>query len=215
MTDRLKVNEIFLSVQGESTRAGLPCVFVRLAGCNLRCLWCDTQEAWYAGREVSLRDIMLRVGRFGCPRVEVTGGEPLIQPGALELLRRLAQAGYETLLETNGSQDISRVDARASKILDIKCPSSGEAESMRWENIECLTGDDEVKFVIADRRDYDYAREITERHGLNVRCPVTFSPVAGELDPADLAAWMLDDRIDVRLGVQLHRLIWPERARGV
>ena len=215
MTPKIKVNEIFLSIQGESTRAGLPCTLVRLAGCNLRCEWCDTRYAWQDGRDMSVDEILAAVAALACRRVEVTGGEPLIQPAAVELLRRLCDAGYETLLETNGSQDISQVDGRVVRIVDFKCPSSGQDHANLWQNAEHLTCRDEVKFVIADRRDYDFACRAVREHGLTARCPVIFSPVHGRLEPAELAAWMLADRLDVRLGLQLHKIIWPGKDRGV
>jgi 7-carboxy-7-deazaguanine synthase len=211
----VKVNEIFLSIQGESTRAGLRCAFVRLSGCNLRCAWCDTPEAWEDGEEMSVGEVVSRVSRLGCGRVEVTGGEPLLQAGTAELLRRLCEAGLEVLLETNGSVDISAVDERVGRVVDFKCPSSGEAERNLWSNAERLREGDEVKFVIADRADYEFAREAVAARGLAARCPVTFSPVHGRLAPARLAEWILADGLDVRLGVQLHKMIWPERTRGV
>jgi 7-carboxy-7-deazaguanine synthase len=211
----LAVSEIFLSIQGESSRAGLPCVLVRLAGCNLRCAWCDTQYAWTGGREMGVEEVLAKVGELACRRVEVTGGEPLCQAAAPELLRRLADAGYETLLETNGSQDIRVVDERVVRIVDFKCPSSGEAAANCWANAGHLTARDEVKFVLADRADYEFARRAVAEHGLPARCGVIFSPVHGRLDPAALARWVLADGLDVRLGVQLHKVIWPDRARGV
>ena len=216
MSETLIVNEIFKSIQGESTRAGLPCVMVRLAGCNLRCAWCDTvyaQDA-AAGRAMSVDDVLARAGELGCPRAEVTGGEPLLQPAAASLLGRLCDAGFETLLETNGSQDIAAVDPRVVRIVDFKCPSSGADAANRWENVEHLTARDEVKFVIADRRDYEYARDAAARYGLRDRCAVIFSP-ANLAAPADLARWILEDGLDVRLGLQVHKMIWPERDRGV
>ena len=164
MSELLKVNEIFLSIQGEGTRAGLPCAFVRLAGCNLRCQWCDTQYAWTEGRTMSVEEIAASVAEFGCPRVELTGGEPLVQPPSTVLLRRLADTGYQTLLETNGSLDLSPVDRRVVKIVDVKCPSAGQGESFHWPNLELLLPMDEVKFVIADRTDFDYAVGVVRRH---------------------------------------------------
>lgn len=211
----LKVSEIFLSVQGEGTRTGRPCAFVRLAGCNLRCNWCDTRYAWQDGQEMSLKDVLDEVGKLGCPLVEVTGGEPLDQPAAFELLRELAEAGYETLLETNGSIDISPVDSRVVRIVDIKCPSSGAKSANCWANVQALTSGDEVKFVIADREDYEFAAETLGEYGLTDRCVVLFSPVGGILDPAELAKWILSDRLNVRLNLQLHRIIWPDVDSGV
>ena len=203
----MRVSEIFLSLQGEGTRAGLPCAFVRLAGCNLRCRWCDTVRAWDGGRDVPLGDVLRAVAAMGCRRVEVTGGEPLCQPATPELLARLCDAGFETLLETNGSLDVSRVDGRVVKIVDVKCPSSGEAESFLVSNVEYLSPRDEVKFVLADRADFDYARAMLDRHAGLACGAVIFSPVLDHLAGADLAAWILDARLDVRLGVQLHKLI--------
>ena len=215
MTAKIKVNEIFLGIQGESTRAGLPCTIVRLTGCNLRCAWCDSRCAWEEGDEMSLDAILALVAELGCPRVEVTGGEPLLQAAAPELMRRLCDAGYETLLETNGSLDISQVDRRVARIVDFKCPSSGQAHANLWENASCLTGRDEVKFVIGDRGDYEFARQAVSQRKLTDKCPVIFSPVHGGLAPAELAEWMLADRLDVRLGLQLHKIIWPGRDHGV
>ncbi len=218
MSEELKVSEIFLSLQGESTHAGLPCTLVRLAGCNLRCSWCDTPYAQdpSSGREMSVDDICKQVADLSCPRVEVTGGEPLTQPSCLDLLTRLCDEGYITLLETNGSEDISVVDERVMRIVDFKCPSSGHENANRIENIEHLTGRDEVKFVIANSDDYEYARETTAKYNLNERCgAVLFSPVADGCGPAELAAWILRDHLDVRLGLQLHKIIWPDKDRGV
>jgi 7-carboxy-7-deazaguanine synthase len=220
--DLLKVNEVFLSIQGEGTRAGLPCTLVRLAGCNLRCRWCDTSYAWEEGRFMTLDEVLARVRELACRRVELTGGEPLLQGASLDLLRRLCDYGFETLMETNGSLDISAVDPRVVRIVDFKCPSSGESAKNRWENVALLTRRDEVKFVLADRADYEFAREATRQHDLPARCPVIFSPVFGGtrpptpvLPPDRLAEWILQDRLDVRLGLQLHRIIWPGRNRGI
>ena len=215
VSGQLTVSEIFHSIQGEGLRAGLPCAFVRLAGCNLRCTWCDTQYAWSGGREMTLDEVLAEVAAFRCRRVEVTGGEPLLQPAATDLLHRLAEAGYETLLETNGSQDIGAVDPRVVRIVDFKCPSSGEQHANLWSNVAHLTGRDEVKFVLADRGDYDFARRAVAEHRLLEICPVIFSPVHGRLAPATLAEWILAEGPDVRLGVQLHKILWPQRDRGV
>jgi len=215
MADTVIVNEIILSIQGEGSRAGLPCILVRLTGCNLNCFWCDTPSARAEGAELPVGEVLARVGEFNCRRVEVTGGEPLCQPAALELLRRLCDEGYETLLETNGSLDISPVDPRVARIVDFKCPSSTESDSIRWTNIEQLRGTDEAKFVIADRRDYEFARDAVRAHGVGGKCPVIFSPASGTAAPAKLAEWILADGLDVRLGMQLHKMIWPGRDRGV
>jgi 7-carboxy-7-deazaguanine synthase len=212
----LQVSEIFQTIQGESSRSGLPCVMVRLAGCNLRCAWCDTAYAQNAdaGEELDLEAILEKVAGFQCPRVEVTGGEPLLQAAASELLRRLCEAGYETLLETNGTVDISGVDSRVKRVVDIKCPSSGHEEDTLWSNLKHLGHRDEVKFVIADRQDYEYARQAVEDHRLCQKCTVIFSPVWENLTASHLAEWILADSLDVRLGVQLHKLIWPNEGRG-
>ena len=210
----LRVCEIFLSIQGEASRMGLPCALVRLAGCNLDCRWCDTRYAQNGGREMTIDEVLARLGEFACRRVELTGGEPLCQPASLELMRRLCDDGWEVLLETNGSLDIAAVDERVSRIVDFKCPSSGESESIRWENVEQLRPGDEVKFVLAGRDDYDFAvRAVVDRCLLG-RCAVIFSPVHGRLDPAELAEWVLADGLDVRLGLQLHKIVWPDEDRG-
>ncbi|MFA6134469.1 MAG: radical SAM protein [Phycisphaerae bacterium] len=211
----LVVNEIFHSLQGEGTRAGLPCTLVRLAGCNLRCLWCDTSYAWSDGSAMTVEAVLARVEQLQCRRVEVTGGEPLTQAATPDLLRRLCDGGYQTLLETNGSCDISGLDKRVIRIVDFKCPSSGAQGSNLWSNVEHLRSTDEVKFVLADRTDYLFAASIVRRHKLLERCQVIFSPVAGKLPPADLAEWILSGGMDVRFGMQLHKIIWPGRQRGV
>lgn len=215
MSRTLTVNEIFLSIQGEGLRAGLPCTFIRLTGCNLRCRWCDTPYALLEGEPAELSELLRRVEQLGCKRVEVTGGEPLIQPGTIELLQMLCDAGYETLLETNGSLDISPVGGRVVRIVDFKCPSSGQAEANRWANVEHLTARDEVKFVVVDRGDFEFARDAVRGRELTSICPVTFQPVAGQCEPAELAEWILAERLDVRLGLQLHKILWPGRDRGV
>jgi len=210
----LTVSEIFLSIQGEGTRAGRPCAMIRLSGCNLRCTWCDTQYAWEGGENMSVDQILAAVGEFQCPLVEVTGGEPLIQPEVLRLLSRLLDSGYETLLETNGSLDISQVDPRVVRIVDFKCPGSGEDPRNLWANVEHLTDRDEVKFVLVDRTDYVFARGALREYALTEKCPVIFSPVLGRLEPSALADWILEDKLDVRIGLQLHRIIFPQKDRG-
>jgi 7-carboxy-7-deazaguanine synthase len=207
-SERLKVNEIFYSLQGESTRAGRPCVLVRLTGCHLRCVWCDTEYAFHAGEWLSRAEVLARVATFGCPLVELTGGEPLLQPGALPLLADLCDAGYEVLLETSGAVDIAEVDPRVRRIVDVKCPGSGEVERNLWRNLDELRPTDELKLVLADEADYRWARDLVLERCLHERCPVHFSPVAGTLAPADLAAWILRDRLPVRLQLQLHKLLW-------
>ena len=211
---RLRVNEIFYSLQGESSFAGRPCVLVRLTGCHLRCSWCDSEHAFYEGEWLSVEEVLTRVATIGCPLVELTGGEPLLQPAAPPLLAALCDAGYQVLLETSGAVDISPVDPRVRRIVDVKCPGSGEAESNHWPNLETLRATDELKLVLADEDDYEWARDLVLERRLHERCAVWFSPVAGALDPALLAGWILRDHLPVRLQLQLHKLLWGD-ARGV
>jgi len=210
----MRVTEIFHSIQGESSHAGRPCVFVRLTGCNLRCRWCDSEYTFTGGEKITLDDVVARVKSYGCDLVEITGGEPLAQAEAFELVRRLCDDGLEVLIETSGSIDIAPVDRRAKIILDVKCPGSGEAEKNRWSNLGELREHDEIKFVIADRADYDWARQVIADRGLAGRT-ILFSPVWGELDLRPLAEWMLADRVPARLQTQLHKHIWGAEARGV
>lgn len=210
----LRITEIFHSIQGESTHAGRPCVFVRLTGCNLRCRWCDSEYTFTGGERMSLDEVMDRVKAYGCHLVEVTGGEPLAQPESLELIERLCGEGFEVLIETSGSIDITPVDRRAKIILDVKCPGSGEVEKNRWSNLDQLSPYDEVKFVIADRTDYDWSRQIIEERGIEVE-RILFSPAWGELDLKQLAEWILADRLPVRLQTQLHKHIWGPGVHGV
>lgn len=212
---RLKIHEIYRSIQGESSHAGRPCSFVRLTGCQMRCVWCDSEHAFYEGSWRSLDEIVVAVAALGCPLVEVTGGEPLLQPAVHPLMSRLCDQGYEVLLETGGGLDISRVDPRVGRILDVKCPGSGEAAHNRWENLDQLRAGDEVKFVLASRGDYEWARAVVAERRLAARCPVHFAPVWGALDPAELASWILEDGLAVRLGLQLHKLLWGPERRGV
>lgn len=212
---RLKISEIFYSIQGESTFAGRPCVLVRLTGCQMRCSWCDTEYAFYGGVWKSLDEVMAEVAAFGCPLVEVTGGEPLLQPGCLPLLTVLCDAGYEVLLETGGGLDIAPVDGRVRRIVDIKCPASGEAANNRWENLRELRPTDEIKFVVADRGDYDWAKGVIAKWSLAGVCPIHFSPVWESCPPAELAAWILADRLPVRLTLQQHKILWGKDTRGV
>ncbi len=215
MTDLLFVNEIFFSIQGESTHAGRPCVFVRLSGCDLRCTYCDTQYAYHEGQKRSLESILQTVRSFNCPLVEITGGEPLLQANVLPLMSRLADEGFEVLLETGGHRDISAVDPRVQRIVDIKCPSSGEEQANRWQNIEELRAGDQIKFVVGDRDDYEYAQRVIETYALTARCTVLISPVFGKIKARTLADWILRDRLDVRLQLQMHKYIWPPDMRGV
>lgn len=212
---RLKIYEIFYSIQGESTFAGRPCVLVRLTGCQMRCSWCDTEYAFHGGGWQTLPEVLAAVAAFGCPLVEVTGGEPLLQPGCLPLLSALCDAGYEVLLETGGGLDIAPVDARVRRILDIKCPGSGESENNRWENLADLRATDEVKFVVAGRGDYDWAKGVIAERGLAGDCPLHFSPVWESCPPAELASWILADRLPVRLTLQQHKILWGKDTRGV
>ena len=216
--ERLLVNEIFRSLQGEGTRTGRACVFVRLTGCNLRCSWCDTAYAYEDGREMAIGEIVAEVRRLGGPLVCVTGGEPLVQAAAPGLLTALCDGACEVLLETNGSMDISGVDERVVRCVDVKCPGSGMAGSMLWSNLDGLRASDEVKFILAGRADYDYARRVIDEHGLGGRCPVIFTPAGGRLEARELAAWMLADENlppAARLGIQLHKVLWPGMERGV
>ena len=209
----LRVTEIFHSVQGESSRVGLPTVFVRLTGCPLRCVWCDTEYAFSGGELLTLADILQRVAGFDCATVCVTGGEPLAQKNCLPLLAALCDAGHSVSLETSGALDIGGVDPRVARIVDLKAPGSGEAAKNRWENLELLTTHDELKFVLASRDDYDWAVTACRQHRLFECCPVLFSPVQGQLDPAQLAQWILDDRLPLRFQLQLHKLLW-DNAKG-
>ncbi len=244
MGDTLVVNEIFLSVQGESTLAGFPCIFIRLTACNLRCSYCDTAYAFNEGRKMTLAEIQQQVHHlatkfdqrpapFRLPLVELTGGEPLLQPLALPLMLQLCNAGWTVMLETSGAHDIGAVDHRVRRIMDLKCPSSGEVDQNRWENIPCLRSTDEVKFVLGTREDYDWARQTLEKYRLYTICPVLFSwvmpltvnqqhpslnPVPTPHTPItqrELAEKILTDALPVRLQFQLHKLIWPPDARGV
>ncbi len=211
----LRVTEIFHSIQGESTHAGRPCAFVRLTGCNLRCVWCDTAYAFHGGAPLSIEEILDSIRKFGCRLVEVTGGEPLAQAEAIPLLTRLVEEGYEVLLETGGSLPIEEVPAGVKRIVDVKCPGSGESGRNRWENLDRLRPGDELKFVIAGREDYEWARARVMERGLAERAPVLFSAVHGRLDPGVLARWILEDRLPVRVQVQMHKILWPGVERGV
>lgn len=213
----LKVNEIFYSIQGESSYAGLPCVFIRLTGCNLRCTYCDTQYAYDDGREYSIDDIMGKISSYNCNLAEVTGGEPLIQRETPTLVEKILNAGYRVLLETNGSKNISLVDDRCVRIVDIKCPSSGEEENNDLKNLERLTNKDELKFVIGDLKDYEFTKgilNIVEKRN-QFKGRIQFSPTFGKLVPKELAGWILNDRLNVRLNLQLHKYIWDSGVRGV
>ena len=207
-TPTLRVTEIFLSLQGESSRVGLPTVFVRLTGCPLRCGYCDTEYAFTGGETMDLPAILNRVAQLHAHYVCVTGGEPLAQKNCAALLAALCDAGYSVSLETSGALDISAIDARVSRIVDIKTPGSGEVEKNRWENLAALVPSDEVKFVLCDEADYQWAKQVLAEHHLAEKTPVLFSPVHGQLNPAQLADWILRDQLRVRLQVQLHKILW-------
>jgi 7-carboxy-7-deazaguanine synthase len=211
----LRVTEIFHSLQGESTRVGLPTVFVRLTGCPLRCVWCDTAYAFSGGTTMSIPEVLAQVAAFGCPTVCVTGGEPLAQKPCLALLTALCDAGYSVSLETSGALDVVGVDGRVSRIVDIKAPGSGELAKNRWDNLDLLLKQrDELKLVLASESDYEWAKALLHERRLDERCAVLFSPVQGQLEPAQLAEWILRDRLPVRFQLQLHKVLWGnERAR--
>ena len=212
----LTINEIFHSIQGESSYAGRPCVFVRLTACDLRCSWCDTPYAFYEGRKRSVDDVIADVERVDCPLVEVTGGEPLLQEEVYPLMQRLLDSGRTVLLETGGHRSTARVPEAVVTILDVKCPGSGEAEKNDWSNLARLRAHDEVKFVVKDRADYEYAREVIERYGLAGRvAAIHLSPVHGELSPRVLSEWVLADALPARVQLQLHKYIWEPGTRGV
>jgi 7-carboxy-7-deazaguanine synthase len=212
----LTINEIFHSVQGESTYAGRPCVFVRLTACDLRCSWCDTPYAFYEGSKRPLEAILAEVGRYACPLVEITGGEPLLQEDVYPLMEALVAQGRTVLLETGGHRSTERVPEQVRTILDVKCPGSGEAHRMDWSNLERLRPHDEVKFVIRDRSDYEYAGDVMRRHDLDRRAAaIHFSPVHGELSPRTLSEWVLADELPVRVQLQIHKIIWDPQTRGV
>jgi 7-carboxy-7-deazaguanine synthase len=211
----LTINEIFYSIQGESTRAGWPCVFVRLTACDLRCSWCDTPYAFHEGTKRSIDDVVAEVERYGCALVEITGGEPLLQEDVYPLMDELLARGHTVMLETGGHRSIARVPSNVIKIVDVKCPGSGESDKNEWRNLDALERHDEVKFVIKDRADYEFAVDVLRRHDVSRAGAILFSPVHGTLDPRTLAEWMLADHVSARLQVQLHKLIWPPDTRGV
>lgn len=204
----LKVNEIFYSLQGEAARAGLPTVFVRLTGCPLRCVWCDTEHSFSGGQRLSIAQIVAEVDRHATRQICVTGGEPLAQKACLPLLTALCDAGYEVCLETSGALDIAAVDARVARIVDLKAPGSGESDKNLWSNVALLNARDEVKFVVKDRADYEWTRRTIDEHQLASRCALLVSPVQGEIDPTQLAEWILADHLPVRFQLQLHKLLW-------
>jgi len=212
----LTITEIYPSIQGESTHAGRPCVFVRLTACDLRCRWCDTPYAFTGGRKMSVAEVLADVERHACHLVEITGGEPLLQSDVYPLMTSLLEAGHDVLVETGGHLPLDRVPDEVVAVVDVKCPASGESEKMHWENLDELSPHDEVKFVIQDRGDFEYACGVVDRHGLAARtAAVLFSPVHGVLAPDVLARWILERHAPVRLQIQAHKYIWPPEMRGV
>ena len=211
----MKVNEIFYSIQGESTYQGRPCAFVRLTGCNLRCHYCDTAYAYEEGEELTVEDVLRRLATYPCRLVEITGGEPLLQEDVYPLMERLLAEGYEVLLETNGSLRAVRVPEGVVRIMDLKCPDSGESESIYWPNLGELRSTDQIKFVVSSRRDYDWTKDVLTHHRLSDRATVLISPVSGQVAVEDVAEWILGDGLGVRLQLQLHKCIWPPERRGV
>lgn len=210
------VSEIFSSIQGESLLAGRPCVFVRLAGCNLRCTYCDTQYAYYNGKPMDLKAILSRINSCGIGLAEITGGEPLMQPGTPALARAMLDAGYEVMIETNGTYPLNLISDQCIRIMDIKCPASGQSSFTDFENLKRLGVNDQIKFVICDRNDYEYAVEIMDRFWLGrPPVPVLISPVPGRVKPSDAAAWIIEDRLNARLQLQLHKIVWPDIKQGV
>lgn len=212
---QLLIHEIYRSVQGESTFAGLPCVFVRTAVCDARCVWCDTPHAFNQGSAMTLDQVIQKVDSLACPLVEITGGEPLLQEEVYPLMARLADAGKTVLLETSGLHDVSRVDRRVHIIMDLKCPDSGESEGNCWTNLDILKPTDQIKFVIASRRDFDWSAEVIRKHRLDQRFTVLLSPVFGSVQPIELTNWLLGSGLSVRMQLQLHKYIWEPDRRGV
>ena len=211
----IKVNEIFFSIQGESSRAGLPCVFVRLTYCNLRCSYCDTEYAFYEGSDFSIDEIVDRVKSYNCNLVEITGGEPLMQNECLDLMKILCDSGFDVMLETGGSLPINSIDPRVMIIMDFKCPSSGMMKKNLFANIKFLKKNDEVKFVIGDRDDYEWSKKIISMYKLDRKCAILFSVVFGALEPVTLVNWILEDKLDVRFQLQMHKIIWHPETKGV
>jgi 7-carboxy-7-deazaguanine synthase len=216
LEDTLVVHEIYASIQGESTFAGLACAFVRTTGCNLRCVWCDTPQAFHGGTRMKREDVLAGALALGTPLVELTGGEPLLQPGAFPLLRELCDAGKTVLVETSGEADVSRVDRRVHKVMDLKCPGSGESHRNRWSNLDHIGPGDEIKFVLADRADYEWMRSIVAERKLAALTPnLLASTVFGKLAPRELVAWVLADKLAVRVQLQMHKYVWAPDATGV
>jgi len=211
----LEVTEIYKSVQGESTYMGLPCVFIRLTGCNLRCVWCDTPYAFHDGKKLSIHQIIDEVKSYDINLVEITGGEPLLQKEVFPLMESLLKNKFKVMLETSGSLAINNVPAKVIKIIDLKCPGSGEENKNLWENLNHLTSIDEIKFVIADKTDYEWSKKVLQNYELDKKVPVLFSPVFEKLKLKDLTEWILEDNLPVRLHIQLHKYIWDQKTIGV
>ena len=211
----IKINEIYYSIQGESTKAGLPCVFVRLTYCNLRCTYCDTEYAFYEGKDYSIDQIISEIKKYDCRLVEITGGEPLMQKESLDLMKNLCDEGFEVLLETGGSLPIKDIDQRVKIIMDLKCPSSGMLKKNMYENIQHLKQTDEVKFVMGSREDYEWTKEILNKYELTKKCAVLFSVVFGQIEPVKIVNWLLEDKLNVRFQLQMHKFIWEPDKKGV
>jgi len=211
----LKINEIFYSIQGEGSSVGLPCIFIRLTYCNLRCSYCDTEYAFYEGKEMSIHQIMKKIKAYNCNLVEVTGGEPLVQIECIELLERLCNSGYQVMLETGGSLSIQNIDKRVKNIIDFKCPSSKMTKKNNYSNINFLKPNDEVKFVIGNREDYEWSKNFMNQYKLESKCEILFSTVFGKLDNIELVEWILEDNLKVRFQTQLHKYIWEPNKKGV
>ncbi len=211
----LKVNEIYFSIQGESSKSGMPTVFVRLTYCNLRCSYCDSEYAFYEGKEMELDDLVAEIKKFGCGLVEITGGEPLFQKESLDLMKRLCDDGFSVMLETGGSLPVDDVDKRVMIIMDLKCPSSNMAKKNLYANIDLMKPADEIKFVIGSLEDYEWSKEIISKYDLNSKCSILFSAVFGKLEPVKLVEWILKDKLNVRFQLQIHKYIWEPNAKGV
>jgi len=214
-SQKIKVNEIFYSIQGESSFAGLPCVFIRFTHCNLRCNYCDTEYAFYDGKELTIDEIIKEVDQYKCHLVEITGGEPLLQENIYPLIQDLFNHNYEVLLETGGHLDISQIDKRVKIIMDIKCPSSGESDKVLWSNLENLNSTTELKFVIGDKNDFDWSISVIEKNKLNQKNKIIFSPVFGQLENEKLADWILESKLPIRMQLQIHKYIWHPDKKGV
>jgi len=216
LIDMLKINEIYHSIQGESTSAGRPCVFIRLTYCNLRCTYCDTEYAFYEGKDMSVQQVIDEIEKYKCKLVEITGGEPLVQvEECLELMKRLNDLDYEVMIETGGSLSIKEIDSRVKIIMDLKCPSSGMEKKNLYENVQYLKSTDELKFVIGNREDYEWSVEKLNKYHLQGKCEILFSVVFGELEPVDLVNWILEDKLDVRFQLPMHKYIWHTETKGV